>query len=248
MDELKQVLVTATLLVVAGVAAHRIVGSASDPFTFVAVWVVAYQGWLRYRRRRSELRHTVAYFRSHAAADRARMLESIEAEGAREEVAAQLQRDGSETADGFTETFPFPDVLRRRATRRYWRDWLASTGAIGIAAFLPSMSTIWRLIWLGVGLLLLARARRFRHWHEVVSSVIEINPFRISSVASNGRRQTISFADSPSYEALSDAQMLLVRSGDVSIGVSYGLVGFKRIAELVERYGARQATQDAPAS
>jgi hypothetical protein len=249
MGEFRQALVTAILLVLVGIAAHRVVGAASDPFTLIAVWVVLSQGWLRYRRHRSELRRALARLRSYAADDRERMLDSIESERVREELASELRRDGSETNDGVTETFPFPDVFRRRATRRYWRDWLASATAIGIAAFLPALSPIWRLAWLVVGLVLLFRARRFRRWHETVSSVIEINSYRVSFVASDGTRQTISFADSPSYEALSDAQMLLLRSGDVSIGISYALVGFWRISELIVRYGARPpATPDAPAS
>jgi hypothetical protein len=248
MDEFRQALVTGILLVLVGIAAHRVIGGASDPYTAIAVWVVLSQGWLRYRRHRSELRRALARLRSYAADDRERMLDSIESERVREELASELRRDGAETDDGVTETFPFPDVLRRRATRRYWRDWVASASAIGIAAFLPALSSAWRLAWLVVGLLLLFRARRFRRWHELVSSVIEINSFRVSFVASNGARQTISFADCPSYEALSDAQMLLVRSGDVSIGISYALVGFRRVAELVEKYGARAATPDAPAS
>jgi hypothetical protein len=41
--------------------------------------------------------------------------------------------------------------------------------------------------------------------------------------------------------------MLVVRSGDMSIPVSYRLVGFGRIAKPLEEYGASMPKVDAPA-
>jgi hypothetical protein len=248
MDQLRSFAVTVVLVLLAGLAAHRVFGVAADPFTGLAIFNVAHRAWLAHRRRQADVRGAVAELRAYAAEDRQRILDSIDSDELREAIAAQMLRDGAETSDGVTETFPFPEVFRRRANQRYWRDWLGAGIAILVAALYPSMGPIWRALWLASGLTLLVRARRFDRWHTAVSSVIEINPYRISLVWPTGARETVSFADGAWCEDSPDLGMFIVRSQKAEVGVSYSLIGFNRIAELVEKYGARIPTTDAPAS
>jgi hypothetical protein len=248
MGELRSFSVTAALILLAGLAAHRAFGVAADPFTGLAIFTVAHRTWLAYRRRQAGVRRAVAELRAYAVEDRLRIVDSLDSDELRKAIAAEMLRDGAETSDGVTETFPFPEVLRRRANRRYWRDWLGAGVAILVAALYPSINPIWRALWLAVGLILLVRARRFDRWHTAVSSFVEINPYRISLVWPTGARETVSFADGAWCEDSPDQRMFFVRSRDAAVAVSYSLIGFNRIAELVEKYGARIPIPDAPAS
>jgi hypothetical protein len=248
MDQLRSFAITAVIILLAGLAAHRVFGAAADPFTGLAIFNAAHRTWLAYRRRQTGVRRAVAELRAYAAEDRLRIVDSLDSAEVREAIAAEMLRDGAETSDGITEAFPFPEVLRRRANRRYWRNWLGAGLAVLVAALYPSIGPIWRAFWLAGGLTLLVRARRFDRWHTAVSSFIEINPYRISLVWPTGARETVSFADGAWCEDSPDQGMFLVRSRDAEVGVSYSLIGFNRIAELVEKYGARIPTPDLPAS
>ena len=159
-------------------------------------------------------------------------------------------RDGTETRLDSTETFPFPARFRRRATIRYWRDWGISGLTLAIAAFHPELTVYWRLLWLAAAAAFLWRARRYTRWYRTMSSVIEVNPFRIAWVSSDGTRQTISFADRPVCEDLPRDHAFVVRSASTAIPVSADpyLVGFNRLARLVEEYGAVVPAVVPPAS
>jgi hypothetical protein len=248
MDEVRSFIISLGLVSLAGIALHRAVGPAADPFAGLAVFVIVRVGWSTYHKRKADIRRAIAELRTYEAADRQRILEAVESEDLRQRLRSELGRDGSETRDGLTEVFPFPEALRRRATRRYWRDWATSAAALLIAALVPALDPIWRELWLAAGIVLLWRARRFNRWYQAVASVIEVNPFRIAHVWPDGARQTISFADGAVCEDVPADQLFVVRSGSVAIPVSYHLMGFNRIAQLVEEYGAAIPTDSPPAS
>jgi hypothetical protein len=49
-------------------------------------------------------------------------------------------------------------------------------------------------------------------------------------------------------EEVPEAHLLLVRSGDLAIPVSYHVMGFNRIAALIKEYGVRFSASTASAS
>jgi hypothetical protein len=238
MVEARRFLIVACLLVLGGIALHRVFGTRADALTFLAILTVARASWNARQERLNEVRSAVIELRPYEAAERWEAAQSIPSEELRVAVAQALEREGSETGDGFSETFPFPAIFRRRATVRYWRAWAFSAAALFIAALTPELQAGWRVAWTGLGLMLLVRARRMTRAHEIVDSVIEINPFRISHVWPNGARQSISFADGVRCEDVPEQRMFVARSGERAIAVSYYLVGFNRLAKLVEQYGA----------
>lgn len=248
MDELRRFSIALALIALAGIALDRIFGEAAVPFVVLAFIQLIRVSWGFRRERQIEMWRTLAEIRPYDASERAQIVAQVESPHLRHVLRGELARDGSETIDGSTEIFPFPARFRRDATFRYWRDWFISGSALSVAALWPSLSSIWRLLWLAGGIALLWRVRRHRLLYRAVCSVIEINPFAIALVGHEGTRATISFASRPTCEDAPEDHLLFVRSGDAVIPVSYQLIGFNRIAKLVEAYGASMPAVDAPPS
>jgi hypothetical protein len=248
MDELRRFAVALALIVLAGIALDRIFGEAAMPFVFLAVFQLVRVTWDFRRQRQLEMWRTLAEIRAYDASERAQIVARVESADLRHTLRGELARDGTETIDGATETFPFPARFRRDATVRYWRDWFISAGALSIAALSPGLGSIWRFLWLVGGIAVLWRVRRHTLLYRAVSSVIEINPFMIALVGHDGTRVTIPFASKPTCEDVPEDGLLFVRSSPVAIPVSYRLIGFNRIAKLVEAYGASIPSIDASPS
>jgi hypothetical protein len=246
--ELRRFGFIACLVVVASVALYRAIGSKAEPVAGIALYTLALGAWRARRRRLDEVRRAVIDLREFEAADRRAILAGLEADDFRSSVERELEREGTETSDGLTEVFPLPAVFRRRATLQYWRSWAYSIAALLVAAFLPDLDPRWRGVWLGLGLVFGYRAWRKTRLRIFAESVIELNPFRIAYVQPDGVRLSISFADGAHCEDVPEDRMFVVRSGDMIVPVSYSLVGFNRIAKLVEDYGAIVPKPIPPAS
>jgi hypothetical protein len=248
MAELRRFIFSATLIVVAGFAAHRVFGVSADPFSGLILITLAQVSWREYRSRRQRFRAAVAELRAFEKEERWKLIEEMESEADRHAFTKALLSERTETSDGTTEVFPLPKAYRRRLTFRYWRVWAGSTAALLVAALVPGISAIWRAGWMAAGLALLVYARRTTKYSAVLDSVIEINPYRISLVWPDGRRASISFSEGAVCEEVPEAQLLLVRSGEQSIPVSYHVIGFNRIAALIKEYGGRFPASSASAS
>jgi hypothetical protein len=248
MAELRRFVFSAALIVVAGFAAHRIFGANADPFTTVILITVAQISWGEYRSRRQQFRAAVAELRAFEKEQRQSLVAELESEADRRAFTQALLSERTETSDGTTEIFPLPKAYRRRLTLLYWRVWAASTIALVVAAFVPGISSIWRAGWIAAGLALLLYARRRTRYSAVLDSVIEINPYRISLVWPDGRRASISFSEGAVCEEVPEAQLLLVRSDDQAIPVSYHLIGYNRIVALMKEYGVKFPASPASAS
>lgn len=248
MLEFRRFIIFVALALVGGVGLHRAIGAKAEPITVLILYTLALTTWRTRRRRLDEIRSTVIQLRQYEAEDRHQIVAALECDELRASVARELEREGSETRDGDTEVFPFPAGFRRRATFLYWRAWGYSATALLAAALIPDLDPYWRGIWLAVGLVLGYRAWSKAKLYYVARSVIELNRFRIAYVRPDGQRLTISFADGARCEDLPEHKMFVVRSGEVVIPVSYSLMEFNRIAQLVEDFGAIVPNPDPPAS
>jgi hypothetical protein len=248
MTELRRFSLIACLVVVASVALYRAVGSKAEPIAGIALYALALSAWRARKRRLNEVRRAVIELRQYEAADRRAIVAGLEADDFRSSVERELEREGTETSDGLTEVFPLPAGFRRRATLQYWWSWAYSVAALLVAALLPELNPQWRGVWLGLGLVLGYRAWRKTRLRVLAESVVEVNPFRIAYVQPDGVRLSISFAQGAHCEDVPEDRMFVVRSGNMMVPVSYSLVGFNRIAQLVEDYGAVVPKPMPPAS
>ena len=248
MTEWRHFLLIASLFLLVGVGLHHIVGEVVDPFVALAIVFLGQAIWRSYRVRRATIRRALIELGAYDADERSRMVAAIESKELRDQVGAALIKEGTERREGTSEIFPLPRAFRRRVTWRYWRSATASGGALLIAATIPSLDPLWRSFWILVGVVFLLRLRRLNRLYPALDAVIEVNPYRISYVRPDGERLTISFAQGAVCEDLPDDGMFVVRSGETTIPVSYHMMGFNRIAELVEKYGAVVPTQVPPAS
>jgi hypothetical protein len=248
MTELRRFGLVACLVVLASLALYRVVGSKAEPIAGIALYALALSAWRARNRRLSEVRRAVIELRQYDAADRRAIVAGLEADDFRSSVEHELEREGTETSDGLTEVFPYPAGFRRRATLLYWWSWAYSVAALLVAALLPELNPEWRGVWLGLGLVLGYRAWRKTRLRVIAESVVEVNPFRIAYVRPDGVRLSISFSQGAHCEDVPEDRMFIVRSGKMMVPVSYSLVGFNRIAQLVEAYGAIVPKPMPPAS
>ena len=248
MAEWRWFVLAAGLAVLAGVALHHLVGEVVDPFTGLAVFMLAQLAWREHRDRKRLIRRSVIELRAYEAADRSRRVAAIEPADLQAAVRVALNEEGTERREAGSEIFPLPRAFRRRVTQKYWRLVAASAGALLIAALLPSLTQLWRSLWILLAVVLLLRLRRLGQLYPALDAVIEINPYRLSYIRSDGRRLAIAFADGAVCEDKPEQRMLVVRAGSTAIPVSYHVMGFHRLAELLEQYGALKSPQSPPAS
>ena len=248
MTDLRRIGLIACLVLVASVALYRVIGAKAEPIAGIALYTLALSAWRARKRRLDDVRRAVIDLRQHEAVDRRAILAGLETGDFRSSVERELEREGTETSDGLTEVFPLPGGFRRRAMLQYWRSWAYSAAALLVAAFVPDLDPRWRGVWLGLGLAFAYRAWRKTRLRVIAESVIELNPFRIAYIQPDGVRLSISFADGAHCEDVPEDRMFVVRSGDMMVPVSYSLVGFNRIAKLVEDYGAVVPKPIPPAS
>ena len=248
MTSLRRFFLVACLVMVASVALYRAIGSKGGPVVGMTVYALTLLAWRARKQRLDAVRGAVVEIRQYQAADREAIVEALERDDFRASVERELAREGTETSDGVTEVFPFPAAFRRRAALQFWRSWAWSAAALLVAALIPDLDPWWRGAWLAVGLVLAYRAGKKTHLRVVAESVVEVNPFRITYLQPGGLRLSVSFADGAHCEDVPDDRMFVVRSGDMIVPVSYSLVGFNRIAQLVEDYGATVPSPIPPAS
>src|SRR3954469_18988573 len=83
MAELRRFIFSATLIVVAGFAAHRVFGVSADPFSGLVLITLAQVNWREYRSRRRQFRAAVAELRAFQKEERWRLVEEIDGEADR---------------------------------------------------------------------------------------------------------------------------------------------------------------------
>ena len=248
MRESRQFLLIAGLALLAGIGLRRFVGDSADPVTAIAVLFFVQASWRAYRHRKRSIRRAVRELRPYHAEDRVRLVDTLESEDLRDEVGRVLAREETEYRDGLSEVFPYPVAFRRRAKWRFAGYAATAVSALLVGALVPPLSTLSRVGLLVVGAYFLLRARKMMQAYRALDAVIEINPYRISYVGANGQRATILFAKGATCEDRPAAHQFVVRSGEILIPVSYQMMGFNRITELVEQYGARIPSSVPPAS
>jgi hypothetical protein len=230
---------TVILAAIAAAVVHRLFGAAADRYTIIVVAGFAWSAWRVYRAKRCAFRRVMAHLRSCDSAERDELLASIEDLELRAAARRELNREHVETRNGSVEVFPFPRLFRTRATLRYWRDWGLSAAVLLIGAFVPGLDAISRGICLVLGLGLLVRARVMARRHTFVEAVVEIDPFHICCIWPDGRRDSVAFAEHHVLEDHTDQHVLYVRSRGAVVPVSYYLMGFRRLAALIEEYSGR---------
>lgn len=247
MTEWRWFALAASLAILAGIALHHMVGDDVDPFTGLAVMLLAQMAWRAYRQRKARVRRAVIELRAYEAAERLRRVASIESPEFQAAVSTALTEEGTERREGGSEIFPLPRGFRRRVTRKYWRLVATSAGALLVAAVLPSPDQLWRSLWLLIAVVFLLRLRRLARAYPALDAVIEINPYRLSYVRSDGQRLMIAFVNGAVCEDRPADRMLVVRAGSTMIPISYHVMGYHRLVELLEQYGGLTLSQLPPA-
>lgn len=239
MSDLKLRLLGAGLAVLAGAALLRLFGAPPAPIVGLGLMAVLSAYRVRRRKKRIEIAALLAELRVQEPAERERTLAAIESESLREQLAAELAKEGAARQDGDVERFPFPASFRRRVTIRYWRNWCLAAVALAVAAFLPALTVPWRIGWLAVGLLYLYSLRGLSRLQRALLTVIEISPFRVSEVWPDGSRRTLLFARGLALDDRPRHRDLLIRPRDQTLGISlsYYRLEFNRLAEIVAKYG-----------
>ena len=248
MADLRRFLFIAALLLCAGVALHRVIGAMADAITVVGLVAAGQATWRQRRARLEAIRRVAVQLRHLPSDDRHAALAEIESDELRDSVAQVVASEGSETRDGVVERFPLPAVFRVRAERRFWRAWSICAAVLAIAAFIPDLAPVWRVSWLGLGVVLAVRAYRKKSLSVFAASQIEITPFRVSYLRPDGTAESLSFADGVRLEDMPACAMLVARSGDTAIPISYHLLGVTRLLELLKSYGVETTESSSPAS
>lgn len=176
--------------------------------------------------------------RQATVSDRQRMLEELEPDKLRKRVAAILDQDGSNDADGDVEQFPFPHGLRRLATRAYWTAWGIALVMLLVAAFVPAP------LWLRCLPVIVAASAAYGAWlasrrERSYESVIEITPFRVSELFPDGRARTVLFNRylELHHEPALKRLRLTSHPEDPGIILDFRRMGFDRMVDLVVEYG-----------
>jgi hypothetical protein len=231
------------LLVPISAILYRFLGS---PAIGIAIWA-AISLVAKYRRdqwgRRADI---LANLRRKDLVARMEALGEIEDQGLRDSIAHELKDEGTVLQVGDVEQFPFPKSFARNLRKRYWISWTASAVTLGIAALVPDLLGVTRLVILVFGIACARYAWRMSKYEHAVQSAVEISQVRISEISRDGRRRTIPLSSAVRIDTTSDPDDLWIEFEGQRMLLSHHLIGFDRLEERVYRYTghSREVTGD----
>lgn len=201
-------------------------------FAVVALWTA----W--------RVRRVAHRLRSLAPDDRDEVLGQHMAPEARDFYAKRLAAEGSVEVDGVVERFPFSAVDRREALALFWGATTIATITLAVAHGVGGVHEGWRGLALATGMLAVLAMPVLSRRSYRLASVIEVTPFAIIEVRTDGRRrwlywrQPLTLQNRPWLRRLD----LAPQGSRDRIPLHYARVGFDRlIAVVLERGGFQHA-------